>query len=275
MSSLDIIVTFNEIPIDNKHGFIQKKINNKNISFTDQLICLKKSIEKNWKSFNGNFFALYSENLSEECKHRIEKHKISLYKCDDPKKYNRINNRLTAYSFENNSDYSLILDTDMIFLKEPNLEFICDMYMSPEGIPLFERKTWEKLFSFIKHELPEYKENCYELHEKNGESVFCPHMNNGCILVKNSYKKELLNKIQKIEDFLYDNGNYLKINNMKHFFSQIAISLAFHDTKNKKMFNRGINFISVNVEMHENVSLYHYLGSRSNKKYDYLISEFL
>ena len=61
--------------------------------------------------------------------------------------FNRVYNRNTAYQLENNSKYSLILDTDMVFLKDPIFEFDHDIYMAHEGHYFYNTEKWRLLFS--------------------------------------------------------------------------------------------------------------------------------
>lgn len=294
-----ICVSINDIKIakgTNLSG-IKKKL-----SYTEQFLMLYYSIKENWY-FNYKIYLFHSRPFENYNLKKLEKLDITL-------KYINVKNLLIrpeSYLVNLNCDYRLVLDCDMIALKNPNFNFNYDaqaMYgnFNYKALP-------EKIFKNLGLEKP--NENKYMNYEiiksinylklpKNSNLVknfnnndlwsplnsnlinnfykekidynkkYYPIFNHGAILINNKYSRFIGNKL-----LLYKKN--FKTNNGQNVIGYIIN----HITKNNwTHFNKGFNFtynidrlqlLTPNkkkyIDNEENLELFHYININKESIY--------
>jgi hypothetical protein len=269
MSDIDIVVTFNEVDFKNRSiGFLSKKINGHGLTYTDQIVALKKSIDLNWVGFKGRVLALHSEPLDDEYKKKLNKAAIEVMCVETDHDYDRVHNRSTAYlDLGLTSTHTLVMDADMLVLKTPKFDLTKDIlggYGDNLGISL---ENWRELFYHANIPLPQINMNAYKDYQEKGEKSFFPMINNGLILIRNSYKEIFLDNMLNMERYIFGSELY-KNEKVRHFFCQLAVSVSFYMGDNIDYFERGINFLGERLSAKKyEPSIYHYVG-QENKELD-------
>lgn len=244
---IDISISFNDVIPPDGICFV-----NKPISFYDQLLILIKSIILNWDKtkYDYTIYVHYSRFLSIERKDELEK--IGCVLCFNSNEIQEYYNRENIYGFKTNGDYTLILDTDMIVINTPTLEFNYDMYMKPTDFNLLEEEEWGHLYELmnIKNIRTQPEDSIYNYH----------HFNNGCIFINNKNKADIYNYMMS--------DSYLKhklpiiVEYSRHYSPQIAYSLLLKKL-NSGILNPRLNVFSKNINNDEDlkdVDILHYLG---------------
>lgn len=237
---IDIAMSFNDITPPQEICFVPKPI-----SYYDQLVCLVKSINQNWDTsiYDYQIYIHHSRELEESkkeflkslgCEVIFNEYETQLYF-----------NRFECYNYNTDGDYTFILDTDMLLLKTPILDFSKEVYVKETSAQPINMGTWG-----------EYYSRC-------GLGNFQPttphHFNGGCVLIKNSKKKEIYNLLHTdlyqtvLRELEQGPGR------SRHYSPQIILSLLL---KNLDLgyFKPDVNVFSSRPFNLNEVSLLHYLG---------------
>jgi len=254
MRKLDILISFNDVEKEEKvFGCCQGQ---KKFTTIEQMQALTKSLKKNWASFTGNIYALHSLKISDNTANKLIGAGFSpvLVPFNPP-----LLNRATCFTFSNDSEYSLVLDTDMLFLKEPALKFEKDFYMGYGGsFPPKEKQAWQEMWDNYCRvfDLPlNYNDQAFKIYHQEGKEVYFPQRNNGCLLIKTDKKEQFLKNYLDIFEKLKT------MNGVNHFKGQCAVSIAFNKEMSAGVLPRGVNFIGGQLPLDERVSLFHYVGA--------------
>ena len=240
-----IVITINEVGkfVGTTSGGIKGSL-----SYVNQFLMLYYSIKENW-FFNFKIYLIHSRDFSEKTYKILNNLDVVL------KKINTKNLliRPESYLLDINCDYRLVLDADMIALKNPTFNFNYDAqaqygYFNYDFLPkkvfniLKIKKPIEsnfiqhkkikcndnRLFSKTNYNLPEiYYEN-----ELNYEKKYYPIFNHGAILIKNKYSKILGEKLILYKTYFNTNSG------------QDVVGFIINDITNGNWthFNKGFNF---------------------------------
>jgi hypothetical protein len=243
-----------------------KTYNGQPITLYDQLNVLFYSIRRNWKS-DYNLVFLHSLPLTSRYKKLLKEYRVQIEEraCPDGDPLGAGHNRITAYQGGFGGSHSLVLDYDIVCLREPELDYSKDM----QG--MYAGKTygykWRDLFAECGMTLDESKYdirmccpfNEYHLYDRTD---IVPFFNNGVIFIRNSFAKKIFPDILKF--------NHALKSSLKWFRIQGAITLAvIKNTENWGMLPKGCNFLSNTMRLRDwngEVSLYHYLAEDSLEK---------
>ena len=273
--SIDIAISFNDIEFNSYSvGYMKKYFRDKPISCSEQIVALSRSIQKNWPEMKNNIYALHSKKISNKNFKLLKKEGINVIYAPIEKQYDfDLHNRITVYSdFSSTpSDFTLVLDSDMLFLKPPSFDFSRLVQAGYEStLSNFDSfDVWKQLYEYFGLEWKKIDNFSYKKYQLTGEENFMPCINNGAILVKNTYKSEFKNSILEAEKQIVKIG--LSDSTTKHYFSEIATSIAFQLAPKKSLFKPGINFIGkigdnpYRLDYNNNIILYHYAGSKIKK----------
>jgi len=218
------------------------------LSYVNQFLMLYYSIKENW-FFNYKIYLIHSRDFLDETYKNLNSLDIVL------KKINTENLliRPESYLLDINCDYRLVLDSDMIALKNPIFNFKYDAQaqygdFNYESLPkeLFNvlKIKQPKETVFIQHEKIKSNTkgiwsttNCnlvkeYYKNELNYEKKYYPIFNHGAILIKNKYSKILGEKIVLYKKYF------------NTYNGQSVVGFIINDiTKgNWTHFNKGFNF---------------------------------
>ncbi len=195
LKKVAIIMPFNDL--GEIHGGSRNGIKGQ-ISYFDQFLMLAESIMDNWprRNFKYRIIALHSLPFSEEKKTILEQINVEVVKADYDEHPVKI--RPAAYTMDFDCDFRLILDVDMIALKEPNFDFSKDV-LSMYGGNKYNKRQWQDICQFLGCRTPDF----FSLKLKPGHydgwlflehylyqagwlrgRVF-PYFNNGAVLIKN------------------------------------------------------------------------------------------
>lgn len=274
---LDIIITFNQIPImrghsDQKIGYKQKFVGKKALTYVDQLVVLLNSINKNWSRYDYNLFAVHSKPLAPQLTKKIESYGAKVIQINESLFPHRHNNRLTAYNTDFcQGTHSLILDADMIANADlPVFDETVDYQCMPGKVHLMPIKHWKSLSQA--YDFKACFENVTEdpfktYHTTEQKEFFCGNFNNGAVLIKND-KKEAFKA-----DMKYIANDYIKrpecTGHVEWAAEQTAMSITLLRTGQWGILPRWFNFLSSEqplIKDIKDISLYHYLGREVNNK---------
>ena len=237
---IDIAVPFNDIIPPQQIGMV---LENKP-PYYDQVVHLVNSINTNWDTSKHDYkiHLFHSRNLEETKKEKLES--LGCNVVHNPSELQPLMTRenIFSYNYSEKSDYTIILDTDMLVLNTPELNLDKDIYarLSPNQDILSEPQwDWAHKALGLSNE-PQ--------HER--------HFNCGCIIIKSELRK----------DFYKETINNLPVLRQlekfhRHFGIQFYNSLLF------KKFDWGhlpaqMNVFPQEMDMseHQPVEILHYLG---------------
>lgn len=229
---IDIEINFNDLTPPKQVGMVSKPK-----SYYDQLLCLVKSIKLNWDKdiYDYSIYIHHSRELVD-----VKREELELLGCEvvfNPNETQEFFNRENILSHKTNGDYTLILDTDILLLNTPKLEFDHEIYAKPAGNPgSVNRQIWEGIYKKLGLVM---------------ETNFVPHFNGGVWFIKNECKSLMYEYYMKHLETL----KFFETNS-RHFSVQYYYSLLV------KMFDWGIIDSRINVYSYEttDADILHYLG---------------
>jgi hypothetical protein len=235
---IDIEIGFNDLTPPEQIGMVPKAN-----SYYDQLVCLIKSIKLNWNRevYDYSIYIHHSRHLAED-----KQTELKQLGCDivfNPSEVQEFFNRENILNHKTKGDYTLILDTDMLILNTPKLEFEHEIYAKPAGNPgSLTRQTWNDIYKQVGLTM---------------ESNFVPHFNGGVWFIRNECKALMYEYYMKHLDIL----KFFETKT-RHFSVQYYYSLLV------KMFDWGIINNKINVYSYESLDadILHYLGVRGYTK---------
>jgi len=232
---INICIPFNDLTPPGQIGMVVGK----KPSYYNQLVYLIKSIKKNWDSnlLDYSIHVFHSRELKESKKNQLEA--LGCEVINDAEELIPYLCRENIFKHSMDGDYTLVLDTDMIVLKTPCLEYEKDIYVRKAGNQAVG--NIDKLCGLMD---PPPKGKL--------------HFNAGCILIKNSIKHELYKRSYLNREILDD---LLKQN--RHLGMQVYISLLIQGFS-WGFLDKGINVFSQELGSvdRESVSILHYLGEQ-------------
>ena len=252
-------------------GYVAKRYNGKLLTNIDQTEILVNSIQQSW-SFPNRIHFIHSYPLKEADRIRLSKYGIHILHRPSNSKHKGLAFATRDVSYlepDERGTHRLILDSDMIALREPKFNFDYDVQAIP-GKSMFDVTQWKKICGYAGCELPdrpvnrEIKGHCmYTRYMRGATKDFFPYFNHGAILVKEELADTIGRYFIQYRDKLY--------NKIPHYHGQVAIGLAIHSaTKNWGVFDRGFNVLSTMEEVApfelNKITLYHYLGKRGGKR---------
>lgn len=286
---IDFIITFNELDLNvkenNNIGFARKLLNGQYLRIIDQMTMIIKSIQKNVKRYDYNIICLYSDFCSEQSLTRLKDLGVIIRKEKEVFLEGRINNRVTAYKTKTDSTHSMILDCDMIFFKDlPAFDENMDLQAMYGGLHLLPIPLWEHLYNICKISKPniDYKNfkdiiHIVEQDKHAPNKLYSPSFNNGCVLIKNTYRNQFLTDMYRFRDIITKDQKYNAHKFSKHFIEQFLLDLCILNCSKFSVLPFGVNFYPKHLDYNkykDRVSLFHYLGKNISidKK---LVEEFL
>jgi hypothetical protein len=195
LNKVAIILPFNDI--GEIHGGSRSGFKGQ-ISYFDMFLMLVESIKENWqgKYFEYRIIALHSLPFSDEKKAILEQINVDVVKANYDEHPLKI--RPAAYTMDFDCDFRLILDVDMIALKEPNFDFSKDV-LSTYGGNKYNKGQWKDICAYLGCKTPNFvclklkighyrrwrflEHYLYQAGWIKGR-VF-PYFNNGAVLIKN------------------------------------------------------------------------------------------
>lgn len=270
-NSIDIIVNSNSMSAININakgmGYVPKSYGKYPLTSVNQFIILYFSIKKNWSNMNINkIYFIHSLPLNAIDKRILSKLDIIILYKPTLSKHKALlhSSREHSYLIPSDADYKLILDTDMIAIKEPNLDFSHDVMATYEPNQ-WDYKVWQELCNACKCKLPNYnirketkQSSIYTQYYANPNTPKAfPYFNNGAVLIKSSISNEIGKK------YVYYTDEIRK--KTAHYAAQMAIGLAINEvTDNWGILPRGFNYLAT-LEQYtkfniNDITLFHYLG---------------
>lgn len=251
-------------------GYVHKTYKGKLLSSIDQTAILVNSINQNW-NFHNEIFFMHSYPLLDKDRARLERLGVKILHRKSNSKHPGLAfaNRGASYLEPMACTHRLILDSDMIALREPVFDFKLDVAATP-GKSLFTLEQWKRIFAHCDLTIPTnsvrketMNNNSYTQYYSKNRVRFFPYFNHGAVLIKNELAHEVGTRFIEYRDILY--------NVYAHYHGQIAIGLAINETtKNWGPLPRGFNFLatlepSVRFPL-KDITLYHYLGKKGGRR---------
>lgn len=251
-------------------GYVPKTFRGKLLTSVDQSCILINSINQNW-NFPHKIHFMHSYELRDVDRKRLEDLGANILHRKSNSKHPGLAfaNRGAAYLEPMEGTHKLILDSDMIALREPYFDFRYDVCATP-GKSLFTPIQWKRMCDYIGIDMPRIpikketmSKNSYTAYYDNTRAKFYPYFNHGAVLIKNELSEEVGKKFIKYRDIFYTK--------FAHYHGQIAIGFAIHETtKNWGPLPKGFNYLAT-IEDHvkyplPSITLYHYLGKKGGRK---------
>ena len=258
---------------------------NRNIDLVSQLIILYKSIKKNWNNFEYDFYCFYNKNIvwSDEDKNKILEFKeLNLISVDHPD-YNDApwQTRIPCFihPLKRNGSHRLVLDCDMIALKNPEFDLNVD-WQCMFGGNLIENKYIDFMLNKYKFNLNSVlnqnleKKNLFEKYLNNPESWknLYPYFNVGAVLIKENLCDKLISYWKPTYDLILEKTwpSNLNKKDIRHISIQYTLSFSLLAiSTNWKPFSPGFNYLikcyDPNKFGKQNISLIHYCGTNAEK----------
>ncbi|GAF70182.1 unnamed protein product [marine sediment metagenome] len=268
---IDIVLTINDISVEKflHNGWIPKTYRGKPLSVVDQAVFFIRSIQKNW-TMPRDIYVMHSLPMPRESWDRLnEAGATVLPRQHGLEGFAAVENRFTAYqdSYRTDATHRLILDADMIALKDPGLSLDYDIQAGLAGYCVLDREDWQYICGVCGVEMPSGKimkppSSPWREYARGGTGFF-PCYNAGAVLVETNLAHSI---IQDIADYMREiRASKLSPNMRGPFAYTIALSLAMAASgASKAIFPAGFNFIGTMLSPANyagDVSLYHYLGS--------------
>ena len=233
--NLDIIVPFNDVTISKegsaKLGYNQKTYDGKDLSVVDQMTLMAETLKISYKdNINYKLYASHSADISKKTRTRLIKSGYTILEGKEHYIPGRTSNKIYAYNNVTDGDYSLIVDSDLLFIKYDDVftgktlaaQLRNNMPLWEGDVPpIFGDKSeivWRYLYS---------KANIHPPKDPFSEIAGSSHYNNGAILIKNSYKESFKKIILECRDIIMEEFDELnKFPKFRHFLAEIIMSLA-------------------------------------------------
>lgn len=296
MSSLTkvaVILPFNDLEVF--HGGSRHGVKSW-IPYFNQFLMLYESIVENWnnKYFEYQIIVLHSIDFSPEKQKILDSLDICVMKVNYDGHPLKI--RPMAYRVEVECDFRLVMDVDMIALREPKFDFSFDA-QAVYGGNKFNKGQWQKICRWLGCNMPSYrifrirkgnykawcfKEHYFHQTGKVKKKIF-PYFNNGAILIKNSLSTALANTWERYREsytkyIMSTEGVDIDME------GQDVIGLAINSvTDNWSVLPRGCNY-ALNEKFYfgrrmirsgtESVSLYHYINLSEGNLYHHIINNY-
>ena len=243
---IDVMISFNDIDRKLVDGLGASSF--KYIDFYKQLLLCIRSLNDVIIGSENEYrvYVLYSKEFSEYKKQEIRNLGATLIYDEINYLEDRICNRISCYTNNMGGDYSLIIDTDIVFLREPNFDFTKDMMMKPFPYSSLSEKQFIELYKMCNVEV----KNKYL------------KLNNGCVLIKNVLKNYVYEKQMEFKQILFREDILKKYPTLIHFIEEVITGMILNMVDNSGYFGYDINSQSIGDE----VSIYHYAGVLENKK---------
>lgn len=232
---LDIIVPFNDVTIlkegSAKLGYNQKTYNGEDLSLVDQMTLMAETLKQSYKDkINYKLYASHSSDISKNSRERLVKAGYTILKGKEHYIPGRTSNKIYAYNNITDGDYSLIVDSDLLFIKYDDVftgktlaaQLRNNMPLWEGAVPpIFGDKSeivWRYLYA--KANIPAPKDPFSNI---AGSS----HYNNGAILIKNSYKESFKKIILECRDVVMEEFDKLdEFPKFRFFIAEVIMSLA-------------------------------------------------
>jgi len=254
---IDIAIGFNDVDVPRGIGLSPQN----KPSYYYQLLCLIKSIKLNWNKnlYDYKIYAFHSRDLSAK-----KKEELISYGCDvvyTPNEVQPFINKENIYNHKTDGDYTLVLDSDMIVLNTPKLEFAKDIYAKKagNGNSILSEDEWMELLPRMELEFDE--RGSY-------------HFNGGCFLIRNSKKKEFYDNFLKYIDVLRGLEKQNRVMSVQIYYSMLINKL------NWGFLDDGMNVFSHPLLKNKaytadmKIDILHYLGTYGyNNEVKRLLSE--
>lgn len=248
----------------------------KKINLIDQFIYAYNSIKKNWKTNNYDISLFYNKHIpfTEKDFNKLNKLDINIIPCEPDHIKIPYLCRCSSliYELPKKGTHRLILDCDILFLKEPKFNLTRDwqaMFAGSALIPNKDIKYINKKYNF-NLVLNNYNRKDlfinYIKYPNNYNKLF-PHFNAGAYLIKESLCKKFVSLYKKAFNLAFD-SNICPLS--RHIGIQYAQSFALIKlSDNWEPFEPGINYLlkvyDINKFGKENISLLHYCGTDADK----------
>ncbi len=268
---IDIVLTLNDISVEDfrDKGWVPKTYQGSPISVIDQAVVLIQSIKKNW-TMPSDIIAMHSLKMSRESWDRLtEAGATVLERQHGFAGFDAVHNRWTAYqdSYRTNNTHRLILDVDMIALKDPGFSLDYDIMAGLSGYCVLDREDWQYICGVCGVDMPEGKiikppGSPWREYARGGSGFF-PCFNAGAVLIEKNLAHSI---IETIVDYMRKIRASTLSKNMRGAFAYtIALSLAIAASgASFALFPAGFNFIGTMLAPKDyagEVFLYHYLGA--------------
>lgn len=240
----------------------------KDIDIVSQFFILYNSIKQNWK-FDYNINLFYNKNIpfNNKDEERLSCLDIKMFPIESD--YEKTPYMIRCNSLVHNLDkagtHKLLLDCDMIALKEPTFDLSQDWQAMYAG-SVFEAKWYNYINKHFGYNLDLENKFCGRLFEKYIESEehsnFFPHFNGGAFLIRESLCKKF--KKYVIPSYQMSHNNNLP-HRVKHLGVQYAASFSLMKiSDNWSPFTPGFNYLLKSYEIEKfgknNIELLHYSG---------------
>lgn len=264
--SLDIACSFNEVDLRKHPEYASRVVKGKPFDFVDQLISLGRSAAANAPA--AKLWAVHTQPLSSASAERLAKGGWTVVRRDreqGPKETDRLHDRLAAYEV-GSSDVLLLLDTDTLFVR-PGFPLLrgAPVRVGFAGRPVFTEEIWRELFLIADVRWPGRTDKraflrWFWLHQER----FMPFFNNGAVLIARSEALPFRDRMRGIRDAILATDLLDRATRLGHFFDQVCLSLAVHQTPNWGLLPPGFNTLSSMINLdnpfaRRRISHYHYL----------------
>jgi len=271
MINIVFFVTPNYTKKKNQINVIYKKID-----LLDQFIMAYNSIKKNWKITEYDISLFYNKDMpfDESDLKKLNKLEINIIACEPD--HNKIpylcRNSALTYKLPKEGTHRLIVDTDILFLKEPIFDLSCDwqaMYAGGVNVSNVDIEYINNKYNYNINLDSYIKDNLFTRYidsPQNYKNLF-PHFNAGVFLIKEDLCEKFV--------FLYKDAWNLSFDenvskNTNHIGIQYAQSFALMKlSDNWKPFIPGINYLGkiYNIKKFgkENIIIFHYCGTNGEE----------
>ena len=222
-------IVFQVTQINNMRGSRISTVD-KSIPLIDQLMLAIKSIRLNWKSFDYSMYVFHNKSHSfcEEVVDKLEQLSVNLVPCepDHPKQPHLCRCAALTTNIDNGATHRLILDSDIVALKEPEFNFASDWQAMFTHCPLSykEADNINSMYNF-NLDLSRYNQSMnFERYVQYGfKHDLFPHFNAGCILIRETLCNKYVGLYKEAYNIAFDK----RFSNLgRHIGIQYACSFA-------------------------------------------------
>ena len=285
MVFVNIIVMCNQnYENDNRIGTIKRTL-----SPLKQFIVLYRSIKKNW-NFPYRISVVHTIDFRGNDMDIIKSLDVDIFKVDpDMPGYKEFQHRCKCGCLciepKNIGTHRLILDIDMIALKNPNFDYDVDFQAMYAGPIVYDDDTVKYICNRFGYDYIKIPKNirflCIAYHLNNKKDLY-PHFNGGAILIKENLTKKLAELFRPSLILGIRKGwkDYNKVQHSHiHYSGQFCMSLSLITLSKKwKPFEPGFNYLlkmyDVNKYGKNNISLLHYCGIGAQEKAQILFKDY-
>lgn len=252
--SVAVMVTFNDIDTANHPQYRPKVVAGRELSYVDQVVALGRSARRFVPE--AALVAVHTQDLSSAAAERLTREGWSVVRGERghvPREAELLFDRLAGYrEAANGADFTMLLDTDMIFVRKPRLELDLPFRVSYASWPFFDAEVWTELFEIAglgPYPAESMRADAFRHYFDTGEVTSAPFFNGGAVMMRRDAAAGLEADLRAMSRTVLESGLGERVPMLGHFHDMVCLSLVTHGRQEWGMLPPGFNALAARIDL--------------------------